>query len=105
MSKLLPDELNAKFFKSIKSQYPHLSFNQVKSIVDGPWEYLKQVMKEGTLCDVRLKYFGVFTVYPGRAEGVLRDMKKTLDKGLVGEEYYIHTEEKVKNFLEKHEKN
>jgi hypothetical protein len=92
-------DLNNEFFESIKDTYPELSYSQIKDIIYGPWNYLKTIMESDTLEKVRLKYFGVFQVYPKRAKYQLDQLKVKLEKGKISIPEFNRIERMILKFL------
>lgn len=50
------------YFETIKEKYP--DFDRVNEVCRYPFKFVKEKMTEGKFRDIRLKYFGVFKVYP-----------------------------------------
>lgn len=99
--KLHNEELIEEFYNKKKEEYPNLSLEQMKDICFGPWKFLKDEMESGELPTVRLKYFGTFQVYKGRAEFMLRNLKERFEANKITEKQYF----KLKKMLEKFLKN
>lgn len=74
--KLQNNQLIEEFYEQEKHKYPGVSLEQFKEICFGPWRFLKHEMESGELPEVRLKYFGTFQVYTGRAKNMLHNLKK-----------------------------
>jgi hypothetical protein len=74
-------DLMTEFYEEEKDKYPDVSFEQFKEICFGPWRFLRHEMESGRLPKVRLKYFGTFQVYEGRAKNMLPTIKNRLDTG------------------------
>ena len=74
--KLTNSDLVKEFYDRIEGQYPELTEEQVRDIVFAPWRFLKSEMETGDLPEIRIKYFGTFQVYKGRAVNMLRNLEK-----------------------------
>lgn len=94
-------ELLEEFYSIIKEQYPDLNFEQVKEICFSPWLFVKEVMESGSLEGIRLKYFGTFQVYPGRAKAMLKRNEEKFNKGHIKEKRYLQIKEMITNYLNK----
>ena len=102
--KLNNQDLLEEFYQEIKEDFPEVSFEQVKEICFGPWRFLKDEMESGNLSSVRLKYFGTFQVYPGRAKNMLYNLDKRFKANLIDEKQYLHYKEMIQDYLNKIEK-
>lgn len=89
-----------KFHEEISEEFPDLTFQQLKEICHGPWEFLKREMGNKRLPEVRIKYFGVFRVNRGTAVQKLKSNKVRFEKGLMEEPRYNSLKEMLENFLE-----
>ena len=96
-------DLVNEFFESIKENYPTLSYDQIREIIYGPWNYLKSIMESGTLEKIRLKYFGIFQVYPKRAKYQLSQLEIKHEKGTIGNREYYNLKAMIEKFLSKDE--
>lgn len=72
-----------EFYDRIHSDYPHISFNQVDNICRANFRMVKKEFESGSLRNIRLRYFGVFTVYRGRAKGLLSKTENMLTDGKI----------------------
>lgn len=94
--KIHSKELLEEFHKEVDEDFPGLTTQQIREIAYGPWKYLKAQMESGSLITVRFKYFGTFTVYEGRARGLLERLKKRFQEhGIEPDEYF-----RIKTMLE-----
>lgn len=91
------DELMHEFYANESDKYPDINLEQMKDIVFNPWVFLRKEMESGELDTVRLKYFGTFQVYKGRAEHMLVNLKERFRFNKVDPEQY----KKLKPMLEK----
>lgn len=82
-SKLIED-----FYNDVVKDKYDVSFEQCKEICLGPWRFVRDVMKSGTLEKVRLKYFGLFLVRPGRVKHIKEKTKQNLKEGSITIEEY-----------------
>lgn len=99
--RLTNKELIDEFYVRIQEQYPHLSQEQVRDIVFGPWRYLKQGMESGDLPEMRMKYFGVFQVYKGRAVNMLASLEERFKEGQVDTLTYQRLTTMLKKYLKR----
>lgn len=102
--KLNNQDLLEEFYQEIEEDFPNVSFEQVKEICFGPWRFLKDEMESGNLASVRLKYFGTFQVYPGRAKNMLYNLDKRYNANLIDEKQYLHYKGMIQDYLNKIEK-
>jgi len=93
------DELIEEFYNKKREEYPNLSLEQMKDICFSPWKFLKDEMESGELPTVRLKYFGTFQVYKGRAEFMLRNLKERFEENKVTKKQYLKLTNMLKKFL------
>jgi len=92
-------ELIEEFYELNKDKYPGLSLEQFKEICHAPWRYMKHEIESGELSEIRLKYFGVFRVYPGRAEKMLENLKTRFSKQQIEPKEYFRLKEMLEKFL------
>lgn len=98
-------ELMEEFYSEIKEDYPDLDFETLKEVCFGPWRFVKDEMESGNLNGVRLKYFGVFQVYPGRARNMLHNNRKNFEKGILDKKKFEKLESMLTNYIKKLEDN
>jgi len=98
------NELIEDFYKEEKEKYPELTIEQVKEICFGPWRFLKKEMESGDLPTVRLKYFGTFQVYEGRARNMLHTIEKRFKFHKISPKQYFKLKEMLERFLKSYEK-
>ena len=101
MRKLENEELLKEFHALKQLEFPGIDIKQAKEIVDTPWRYLKQLMEGGDLLGMRMKYFGTFRVYLGRAKHMLEHNKERFKLNKISKEEFY----RIKNMLEKYIKN
>lgn len=101
--KLLSADLLEEFYIGQKELYPDLTLEDFKKICFAPWEMLKHEIETGSLEEVRLKYFGVFKIYKGRAKSMLKITEDNYKKNYITKERYERLTEKLKDFIEKEE--
>ena len=97
-------ELIAEFYEKEKDKYPGLTLEQFKDICQNPWRYTKREMESGELPTIRLKYFGTFQVYQGRAKNMLENLKKRFKMHKIDPKQYFKLKEMLEKFLEKNDK-
>ena len=91
--------LMKEFYDREKEKYPTLSFEQFKEICFGPWRFVKHEMESGKLPSIRLKYFGTFQVYPGRAKSMLKTINDRFKYNKISSKQYFHLKEMLENYL------
>ena len=92
-----------EYYQEIKKEYPDISFDELKKIVSGPFALLKQEMASSELPTVRLKYFGTFVVYTGRANYMLGRTEKSYLKGNITQKLYDERIQTITSLLERRE--
>lgn len=98
-------DLYEEFYEREKDNY-NLEFKQMRDLIKTPWIYLKHQMENGLLPTVRFMYFGVFTVYQGRAKFMKKRTQENYDKGYISESRYKKYMDMLNNFLNRqNEKN
>lgn len=97
--KLSNQDLIEEFYEGVKEDYPTLTFDQVRDVAFGPWRFLKTEMETGELPEVRLKYFGVFTVFKGRAVKLLGDLPRKVAIGTITKEKKKQLETMIIKYL------
>lgn len=97
--KLNNADLMQEFYEQEKDKYPDVSFEQFKDICFGPWRFLKHEMESGRLPKVRLKYFGTFQVYPGRAKNMLRIINERFANNKIEDKQYYRLKEMLENYI------
>lgn len=88
-----------QFYKQEQSLYPELSLAEFRLICNSPFKFVKEVINRGTLKNVRLQYFGVFEVMPGRVKYSLKTLEENYEAGKITKERY----DKRKEILERYE--
>lgn len=97
------DLLN-EFFAKERETFPHISYDQFRDIVYGPWKHLHKVMTEGDLEEVRIKYFGNFTIYPKKVQAESEKLEKRYKDGTVSEKDYIRIKAMIKKYQDEQNK-
>lgn len=101
--KLENDKLIAEFHKLNKDKYPDIDLEQAKEICNGPWKFIKQEMESGELPTIRLKYFGTFQVYQGRAKNMLDKLKERFRYNKVERSEFYRIKEMLEKFISNYE--
>lgn len=94
-----------QYYEKIKENYPDLSFDELKKIVSAPFSFLKQEMASPELPTIRLKYFGTFVVYEGRAKYILERTEESFRKGNITEKLYNERKKTIQALLQKRNEN
>ena len=96
-------ELIEMFYKSLsEEEKKELSKDKVNEIIRHSWKWVKNQIEDNDLPKIRLQYFGLFVVYPGRVKANLRKLTKS--KNFNGERYE-EVKATLKNYLKRHENN
>lgn len=103
--KLSNKEVIEEFYEKIKEDYPELTFKQVKDLCHSPWFYAHREIASDNLPDVRLKYFGVFRVYEGRARDMLPTIERRREEGILSKEKYEELKAMITKFLRRKDEN
>lgn len=95
------DVLLKEFYNLHKDSdvFKDLTIKDVDATVKGPFLMLKKIISSGTCQSVRLKYLGIFMVYPKKAQSFLKNMKIKFEEGEVKEKYYLTISNKINKFL------
>ena len=99
------DELLHEFYAKEGHKYPDLNLEQFKEIVFTPWMFLRKEMQSGELEIVRLKYFGTFQVYKGRAERMLINLKQRHRFNKIDPKQFFKLKDMLEKFLNKYGNN
>lgn len=103
MARLDNQQLMEEFYTRIQSEYPGVTFEQIKDICFGPWRFLKQEMESGELPTIKFMYFGKFQVNLGRAKNMLYNLSKKFENGQIEEDQYLKYKTMIEKFLQRHE--
>lgn len=79
-----PNDFISEYYQTIKDQFPDLTLSQVSDICHSPFKLVVHHMREGSMMDIRLKYLGCFTIFPGRVKGLLTSTVKAYEDGKLG---------------------
>lgn len=93
------DELLHEFYSEVGHNYPELNLEQFKEVVFTPWIFLREEMESGELDTVRLKYFGTFQVYKGRAENMLINLKERFKYNKIEHTQFYKLKKMLEKFL------
>jgi len=95
------DELLHEFYSKNGDKYPSINLEQTKEIAFTPWIFLRKEMESGELETVRLKYFGTFQVYEGRAKRMLINLKQRFKFNKIEPKQFFHLKDMLEKFLKK----
>jgi hypothetical protein len=95
------DELLYEFYAQEGDKYPELNLEQVKDIAFTPWIFLRKEMESGELDTVRLKYFGTFQVYMGRAKRMLINLKQRFQFNKIEPKQFFKLKDMLEKFIKK----
>lgn len=99
--KLTNQELYTEFYKEISSAFPGLTRSEIDLICNSPFKHLKNMMEGDEICEMRLKYFGSFLVYPRKAKYELEILDTRLEKNIISQTQYVKYKEMLENYLKK----
>jgi|TARA_R110000744_G_scaffold69536_3_gene141119 nucleoid DNA-binding protein len=94
-------DLIEEFYLQERDKYPGVSLEEFKDIITSPWQYVKQEMETSELPTIRLKYFGTFQVYEGRARNMLHNFKRRMKFHRIGREEFETKKTMLENYLKK----
>jgi len=95
------DDLLHEFYAKEGHKYPDLNLDQFKDIVYTPWIALRKEMESGELETVRMKYFGTFQVYEGRASRMLINLKQRFKYNKIEPKQFFKLKDMLEKFLKK----
>ena len=93
------EELLHEFYSQEGHKYPKLNLDQFKEIVFTPWVMLRKEIESGELDTVRLKYFGTFQVYEGRAKRMLINLKQRFKYNKIEAKQFFQLKDMLEKFL------
>lgn len=67
------DVLVRGYFDTIKDKYPNLTKDQIEAIIKHPFRYIKSQLEKPSMPTVLIKYFGKFTVFPGKLRTLIKE--------------------------------
>jgi len=82
----------------MSANYPDLTLEQMTAVCHTPFKFLREQIEGDKLVEVRLKYFGTFQVFPGRAKNYLFNLKRKSINNEVNTPDY----ERVSSMIEKY---
>jgi hypothetical protein len=97
------DELLHEFYSIYGHKYPKLNLDDFKEITFTPFIFLRKEMESGNLETVRLKYFGTFQVYLGRAKAMQANIKERLNFNKIDIKQYFRINEMLTRFIKREE--
>lgn len=75
-------------------KYPHYSKEDIKSMIDNHWDFIKATMSKNISHNIRVKYLGLFEVKKGRVKHFKKQLEKWEKEGkLTNPEYFKMIEE------------
>ena len=96
------DKLVREYYeKKIKQKYPEVTLGQTTKMSRFIFTFAKRVMGDNTLRGIRLKYFGIFTTYPGRVIGQYNRARKKFESGVLDEKRYLEIKESIEAHIER----
>ena len=101
MKELELEDLLHGFYLQYHANYPDLTYDEVKKAVTYQWIFTRELIELGNLDKIRLKGFGTFQVYPGRARGCLKGNYERFEKGFIDSNFYFKQKEKLEKYIKK----
>jgi len=99
--RLKNQDLMKEFYTRNLSKYPELTVEQVSAICYTPFQFLRNCIEGDEIVEVRLKYFGSFQVFPGRAKNYLYNLKERLKNHKIEEQVYNRLSVMIEKYLKK----
>ena len=97
--RLRNQELMEEFYRRMLPQFPELTLEQFTAICHTPYRFLRSCIEGDEIVEVRLKYFGSFQVFPGRAKNYLYNLKERLKYHKIEPSVYKRLATMVENYL------
>lgn len=95
------EKLIEKYYESVKDQYPDVPLKEFNIICRNPFAFLKKMMRQENMPQIRFQYFGVFLVYRKRVETSRHE--EYMAKGVMRPEKYERIKRVVENKLKQTE--
>ena len=83
----------------LPKEYSGIPNNILKNICFTPFMFVRKVMQSNVLTEIRLKYFGIFMVSPGKSKTMLEKAEIRHSKGLIDDEEFYEIKNMVNNFF------
>lgn len=97
--RLRNQELMEEFYNRNLSKFPGLTLEQSTTICHTQFQFLRQCIEKDEITEIRLKYFGSFQVFPGRAKNYLYNLKDRLKFHKIEPLQYKRLSTMVENYL------
>src|SRR4051812_41464938 len=88
-------------WKLERNNYPGMSYYEFAQICKTPVAYIKECMESPELPVLRIRYFGIFEVYTGKVENILRRLDNRFNRKRIGQEKYNKLKLYYEDLLEK----
>jgi len=92
---MLHPDLIQEYYESIRDQYPGLTKEQCNQICSAPFIQTRKAIESGTFVNIRLQFFGTFTVYPKRLNYYLDIFKKMFKEQRITPANYFKKKEQL----------
>ena len=69
-------------------EHPDISKEEVEKICKSVFSFVKHKIDDEEYDTIRLKYFGVFLIYPGKIKGLIKDYHRKFLNKYIGKEKY-----------------
>jgi ribosomal protein S17E len=104
MIKKTAQQMIDEYYNSIKGDNPGMTREQVAECCMPPFIYLKREIESGELPTIRLKYLGVFLVYPKRATALLANLTERFKDLKLNAKTYFELKAMLEKFINKQSK-
>lgn len=76
-----------EYWDMVEDQYD-ITFEEFKGVCISPFKFIKDSMASGVLRNIRIKYFGVFTVSVRRVKFSKINLEKNYKSKVISEKHY-----------------
>ena len=97
--RLRNQELMEEFYNRMLPQFPGLTLEQFTNICHTQYKFLRECIEGDEITEIRLKYFGSFQVFPGRAKNYLFNLKDRLKFRKIEPLQYKRLSTMIENYL------
>jgi hypothetical protein len=93
------NKLLKEFIDTIKDDYPDLTTHQLREICLYPFQFLAKLISEDYLSSFRIKYMGLFLVFPGKILGELKKLNSYATKSYCNPKTYWTKKVMILNYI------
>ena len=102
--KLLHADLVEEYYQVVKIVYPEITKEQCNEICSAPFIEVRKGIESNTFVNVRLQFFGTFTVYSKRLNYYLDIFKKMFKEQKMTPSNYFKKKESLESAIKRKEK-